>query len=84
MQEIFDNYDGSFDELLNKFDQSKKLNKNYRCQKMIVNKLNKLYNDDNYKQKHNFAFNSTPRLILTDFSDKEDIKLRTLYATVCF
>lgn len=74
MQEIFDNYDGSFNELLKNFDQSKNLVKNYRCQKKIVDILNNIYNDDKYRQEPNFIFeNATPKLILDDFSNAENI-----------
>lgn len=72
MQEIFDNYDGSFDELLKNFDQSKNLVKNYRCQEKIVDILNMIYNDDKYKQEPNFKFqNATPKLVLADISNSE-------------
>lgn len=72
MQEIFDNYDGSFNELLKDFDQSTNLVKNYRCQEKIVDILNKVYNDDKYKQEPNFKFqNATPKLVLADFSHIE-------------
>lgn len=70
MQEIFDNYDGTFNDLLKTFDQSKSLTKNYRCQEKIVDVLNKIYNDDKYKQEPNFQIASIkPKLILTDISN---------------
>lgn len=50
MQEIYSNYDGGFDEELSKFDNSKKLNVNYRSSQEIVEVLNNIYNNDEYKQ----------------------------------
>ncbi len=80
MQEIFDNYDGSFNELLKNFDQSKNLVKNYRCQKKIVDILNNIYNDDKYRQDPVFIFeNATPKLILDDFSNIKNISKYTLF-----
>lgn len=73
MQEIFDNYDGSFNELLKEFDQSTALVKNYRCQKKIVDVLNNIYNDEKYNQKSSFVFDKPPKIILDDFSNKENI-----------
>lgn len=50
MQEIYSNYDGGFDDELMHFDTSKKLNTNYRSNKEIVEVLNNVYNNDDYKQ----------------------------------
>ena len=50
MQEIYSNYDGRFDEELVNFDTSKKLNINYRSSEEIVEVLNKIYNNEEYKQ----------------------------------
>lgn len=80
MQEIFDNYDGSFNELLKNFDQRKNLVKNYRCQKKIVDILNNVYNDDKYRQEPNFIFeNATPKFILDDFTNTENISKYNLF-----
>lgn len=70
MQEIFDNYDGTFNEILNDFDQSISLTKNYRCQKNIVDLLNKIYNDERYHQEPSspIAY-AKPKLIATNLSN---------------
>lgn len=69
MQEIFDNYDGTFNEKLSAFDQSVSLTNNYRCPKNIVDILNKIYNDKRYIQnpKSKNEFNK-PKLLVADFS----------------
>ena len=46
MQEIYNNYDGSFDTNLKLFDTSLSLRKNHRCSENIVTVLNKIYNDN--------------------------------------
>lgn len=51
MQQIYKNYDGTFEEELARFDTSTKLQTNFRSSKMIVNTLNKIYNDPQFKQK---------------------------------
>lgn len=50
MQQIYKNYDGSFEKKLQEFDTSQKLNVNYRSSKKIVDVLNKIYNDENFTQ----------------------------------
>lgn len=50
MQQIYKNYDGSFEDELNLFDQSKQLKTNYRSIPIIVNLLNNIYNDPDIKQ----------------------------------
>lgn len=50
MQEIYNNYDGSFDSILSTFNQDNKLYINYRCSSNIVQILNNLYNDEKFFQ----------------------------------
>ena len=50
MQEIYSNYDGSFDDTLHSFNQEFNLCVNYRCSSNIVKVLNNLYNDERYEQ----------------------------------
>ncbi len=50
MQQIYENYDGSFDNKLESFDTSIKLSTNYRSSSKIINLLNYIYNDVNCKQ----------------------------------
>lgn len=50
MQQIYKNYDGSFEEELKLFNQEKKLNTNYRSSKPVVDALNCIYNDKAFKQ----------------------------------
>lgn len=50
MQQIYKNYDGSFEEELQEFDSSRRLDTNYRSSTKIIDVLNKIYNDKNYEQ----------------------------------
>lgn len=50
MQQIYNHYDGSFEEQLKEFDTTEKLSVNHRSTQEIVNVLNSIYNDDNFKQ----------------------------------
>lgn len=75
MQQIYKNYDGSFEERLEEFDISQKLNTNFRSSKEIVYVLNQLYNDDNFVQLPcEEATNNTrtckPVLIMTENIEK--------------
>ena len=51
MQQIYHNYDGSFETEFQTFDTSKKLDINYRSITEIISILNKIYNDRAYDQK---------------------------------
>lgn len=82
MQQIYQNYDGSFEKELAEFDTSMKLETNYRSLPEIVDILNKIYNDENYKQepsdenrdKHpDFA----PKIILSDNIEKTVDEIQT-------
>ncbi|MDD3237344.1 MAG: UvrD-helicase domain-containing protein [Candidatus Gastranaerophilales bacterium] len=51
MQQIYKNYDGTFEDMLKNFDkESYFLKNNYRSVGNIVNVLNNIYNDEQYKQ----------------------------------
>ena len=50
MQQIYKNYDGSFEERLKEFDTSKRLETNFRSIGKIVSILNNIYNDASFKQ----------------------------------
>lgn len=50
MQQIYRNYDGSFEERLKEFDTSNRLATNFRSIGKIVSILNKIYNDSSFKQ----------------------------------
>ena len=50
MQQIYKNYDGSFEERLKKFDTSDQLGTNFRSIGKIVSILNNIYNDALFKQ----------------------------------
>lgn len=70
MQQIYRNYDGSFEEKLQKFDTSQRLVVNYRSIGKIISILNKIYNDDSFKQdpsesNKDIAPDISPRAIIT-------------------
>ena len=50
MQQIYKNYDGSFEERMKKFDTSDQLGTNFRSIGKIVSILNNIYNDASFKQ----------------------------------
>ena len=50
MQQIYKNYDGSFEETFKKLNKSTRLDVNYRTTPYIVNILNSLYNDETLQQ----------------------------------
>lgn len=50
MQQIYRNYDGSFEEKLQEFDTSQRLLVNHRSIGKIISILNNIYNDDSFKQ----------------------------------
>jgi DNA helicase-2/ATP-dependent DNA helicase PcrA len=65
MQQIYQNYDGNFEESLTEFDTSTALRTNYRSSPQIVNVLNEIYNDKRYSQKSNNKNNDKPKIIIT-------------------
>ena len=50
MQQIYHNYDGSFEEQFKEFDTSKKLDTNHRSIGEIISILNRIYNDNRFDQ----------------------------------
>ena len=50
MQQIYKNYDGSFEEQFSEFDTGHILRVNYRSTSEIIGILNKIYNDKRYEQ----------------------------------
>lgn len=50
MQQIYRNYDGTFEEKLKEFDTSNQLKINFRSIGKIVSILNRIYNDPSFKQ----------------------------------
>ena len=50
MQQIYKNYDGSFEEQFELFDTTKALRTNHRSTQSIVDILNRIYNDPAFKQ----------------------------------
>lgn len=55
MQQIYHNYDGSFETEFKTFDVTEKLDTNHRSVQNIISILNKIYNDTNYAQKPSAA-----------------------------
>ena len=82
MQQIYDNYDTSFNQKLDLFDKSLVLNNNYRSTKKIVEILNNIYNNEQYKQiaKSEYAsFNSKTLCIITNDYETEIEKYSNYY-----
>jgi DNA helicase-2/ATP-dependent DNA helicase PcrA len=50
MQQIYKNYDGSFEKEFKEFDTSLKLRTNYRSSNKIINLLNNIYNNKEFEQ----------------------------------
>lgn len=81
MQQIYNNYDGSFEESFELFDTTKALTTNYRSTKSIVDILNKIYNDPEYVQNISEKMRSTesdfdPRIIICHSIQAEIENLR--------
>lgn len=76
MQQIYKNYDGSFEDTFKELDKSTRLDVNYRTTPYIVNILNAIYNDATLQQ-HPYEKNSDaqmhfkPKVIIT--KDKESV-----------
>lgn len=75
MQQIYKNYDGSFEDTFKILNRSTQLDVNYRTTPYIVNILNAIYNDESLQQ-HSYDKNLdaqmlfTPKIIFTD--DREE------------
>jgi len=71
MQQIYKNYDGSFEDKFTLFDTSEALDTNYRSVPKIVNLLNRIYNDAKYDQDSSEEMKQVctsfhPRIIICD------------------
>ena len=71
MQQIYKNYDGSFEEQFELFDTTKALRTNYRSVTDIVKLLNKIYNDSLFEQDNSPEMKLTksafsPRIIMSN------------------
>lgn len=74
MQQIYKNYDGSFEPKFLKFDSSKALTTNYRSIPKIITLLNNIYNDSSFVQNVSedmvkIAPNFDPRVIISSDID---------------
>lgn len=81
MQQIYKNYDGSFEDSFELFDTTKALTTNYRSTKNIVDILNKIYNDPAFVQNISEKMRSTesdfdPRIIISHSIQAEIENLR--------
>lgn len=81
MQQIYKNYDGSFEESFELFDTTKALTTNYRSTKSIVNILNRIYNDPAFVQNISEKMRNTgsdfdPRIIISHSIQAEIENLR--------
>ena len=80
MQQIYKNYDGSFEDKFDLFDTNTNLTTNYRSVPNIVNLLNKIYNDTDYNQtsstKINHELSTEPPKVIIGNSVKELVKIR--------
>ena len=81
MQQIYKNYDGSFEENFELFDTTKALTTNYRSAKSIVDILNNIYNDPAFVQSCSEKMRSTesdfvPRIIISHSIQAEIESLR--------
>lgn len=76
MQQIYKNYDGSFEPKFLKFDSSKALTTNYRSIPQIITLLNNIYNDSSFVQNVSedmvkIAPNFDPRVIICNDVDEK-------------
>lgn len=81
MQQIYKNYDGSFEEYFELFDTTKTLTINYRSAKSIVDILNNIYNDPAFVQSCSEKMRGTesdfaPRIIISHSIQAEIESLR--------
>ena len=80
MQEIYQNYDGSFNDKLGDFNTELSLKNNYRCSSKIVDVLNNLYNNSKYNQTSATSFvGEKPKIIITETPDIESEKYSNEY-----
>ena len=62
MQQIYKNYDGSFEDTFKEFNKSTQLDVNYRTTPYIVNILNAIYNDETLQQ-HPYEKNTDNQML---------------------
>ena len=62
MQQIYKNYDGSFEEMFKRLNKSTRLDVNYRTTPYIVNILNSIYNDETLQQ-HPYEKNTDNQML---------------------
>lgn len=83
MQEIYNNYDGTFENEYNRMNSSLKLHVNYRSHKEIVDMLSHLYGDD--RQKHDSFkgnFGTFPTIYITSDVDAKIPEINDDYLTL--
>lgn len=81
MQQIYKNYDGSFEEQFEAFDTTRALTTNYRSTKAVVDILNNIYNDQSFEQTcseemKNIKADFAPRIIVSQDVKTDINKLR--------
>lgn len=76
MQQIYDKYDISFDNVLNSFNKSIKLNNNYRSSKKIVNVLNNIYHDSEFVQSAKGKLVNYDSKILCIFTNNYNLEIK--------
>lgn len=91
MQQIYNNYDGEFEDLFKTFNRSISLSVNYRTTPKIVDILNSIYNDETLKQSpyeknSNEGMSFLPKVIFTADTEKSiaDIRVKHSDALVLF
>ena len=87
MQQIYHNYDGSFEEEFREFDTTKKLDTNYRSIGKIISILNRIYNDTNFDQNpseknKDIVPDITPHIIITSNPKESVSKVQTDFPNI--
>lgn len=87
MQQIYPNYDGSFEEEFKTFDISSRLEINHRSIKEIISILNNIYNDSRYDQKASKSNKDQtpdvmPRIILSSDPDDTVLKIQKAFPKI--
>lgn len=85
MQQIYNNYNGEFEEQFKTFNRSISLSTNYRTTPKIVDILNAIYNDKTLKQSpyeknSNEAMSFLPKVIFTADTEKSIADIRVKYS----
>ncbi len=83
MQQIYPNYDGSFETEFALYDNSEKLQINYRSVQQIVDILNNIYNNENFNQEsgvnNNIEPDINPMIIFSNDQEKTVLHLENKY-----